>query len=749
MTMIPTVQDSVEPRGEIQIMRRGQANESDFGAQIGHAGQAFAGALGQAGDALNEYAQQQDVTNVYKNMAQARADWTQNLQDRAAQAQPGDDTFAPTIMKDMGDYFDKGAASATTSKGQALWAQMSANMASEFGMKAIGVQAELTGQAAVQDNAWMVKSAGTAVQKDPTQLAPALDQVKSAIYDTDGMYSKIPGPQRDKLWEHAQAALVDYAATGGTIAHPDRALTEQVKAEFRPFEDVINKGAIPGGRVDLSPATTAKLSEIVPAAAAAGVDPGIAAAVIDQKATTPQDPAALSASLATLLNTYGGDYTKALAAYHDGVKAVDTAMSFFGTDWQNHITGEGQAFVQDTMQKAGMTAAQPVEPGMEPPVPEAPGPRQPVSNPNIPGWDDLPAERQVQLSQMAAGLMANRLHMAQAQTQEAARLKAEASEATLKDAYVKVLTHGFGNGDLEALEKDPNISAQQLDWIVKSKIAVARQGQEEPEHPALVSQLVRTMAQSNGVYDISPAREALAHGQITATEFQRVDSIMGALKNSDTSNLTRRMLQQEDTAEGVIKNSTQGSIEKSKADIAAQSYKLALESALNGAKAAGKDPFALLDEWRKPEKIMSFMDAANVTMAGAAKKQIPVVKTDADFAAVQPGTQFMDLKGNIKTKPAGMAKAPAAASTPQADGVWVKDPTGEVQKWGWGKAAQYGLSPKDVNDPETVYSLGQGTTGKAELLGTTERRGDPAKRAAVAAAVASQNRTNANKFGDR
>jgi soluble lytic murein transglycosylase-like protein len=63
----------------------------------------------------------------------------------------------------------------------------------------------------------------------------------------------------------------------------------------------------------------------------------------------PYDPiAALQGAanyMASLSNTYGGDYTKALAAYNAGGGTVDQAVAEGGADWMDYLPAETQAYI--------------------------------------------------------------------------------------------------------------------------------------------------------------------------------------------------------------------------------------------------------------------------------------------------------------------------------------------------------------------------------------------------------------------
>ena len=107
----------------------GRAESTSFGASA----DGFGAGAQSLSAAIQQKNETQDITNVHVNMAKARAEWTQTLKDRANQAQPGDETFAPSLMKDMEGYFQKASDSAQTPSGKQLMARMAAEMTSEIG----------------------------------------------------------------------------------------------------------------------------------------------------------------------------------------------------------------------------------------------------------------------------------------------------------------------------------------------------------------------------------------------------------------------------------------------------------------------------------------------------------------------------------------------------------------------------------------------------------------------------------------
>lgn len=139
MPVIQPYEDQIVAQGGINS----QATPGDFGAQVGQSMQQVGQGLVQLADAGQKLMEMRDTTKVHTEMAKARVEWTQHLQERANTAVPGDTSFAPKVMSDMDEWFSKGAESTTTSKGRRLWESMASNMSSEFGQRAVSIQGQL------------------------------------------------------------------------------------------------------------------------------------------------------------------------------------------------------------------------------------------------------------------------------------------------------------------------------------------------------------------------------------------------------------------------------------------------------------------------------------------------------------------------------------------------------------------------------------------------------------------------------
>ena len=116
MVMIPQVNDSVEPQGKIEIMRRAQAKAEDFGGQVAQAEDRFAGDVGEAASAIQTQMDVQDVTATHVKLAQASVAGVQAVQQTASQLAPGDQSLVPQVNAYMDKCNQAIADAATTAK---------------------------------------------------------------------------------------------------------------------------------------------------------------------------------------------------------------------------------------------------------------------------------------------------------------------------------------------------------------------------------------------------------------------------------------------------------------------------------------------------------------------------------------------------------------------------------------------------------------------------------------------------------
>ena len=189
-----------------------RANAGDFGMP-GIEG--VADKVGAAFSVIQDNADRANVSDVHAKMAQARAEWTVALQERAQGMQPGDTTFLPKFDADLQKYLGETEQNIVTSRaGQMAFQKAAADMRAHLFVSAGEYQAKAVGAKAVQDFGTYVDANTRTAITDPTQYDALLKQTRDAINDPNGLYAKVPGPQRAALLKKAEEDLTYGAAKG-------------------------------------------------------------------------------------------------------------------------------------------------------------------------------------------------------------------------------------------------------------------------------------------------------------------------------------------------------------------------------------------------------------------------------------------------------------------------------------------------------------------------------------------------------
>jgi len=544
MAVIDQYTSNVLAQGQVNS----QASPQDFGSQVG-------GALANVGAVVQDINDTQDVTNVHVEMAKKRAEWTQQLRDRENAAVPGDDTFAPKLMEDMGKDLTSLGNNITSRKAQNLLTTMSATMTSEFGQRAVGIQAELAGKAAVNSYNDLVKYSGQTVYNDPSQYDAVMAEAEAAVKNGSGMFGKVDGPRRQEFLSRIRDDINLAAARGVARTSPEALLAsvapDQLQ-QFEPDKKVVEINVAPGGKADIRPPAMKWAPYVQQAAAARGVNPNVLLAQIDkesggnpnarndgdirvtgkpsiglaqfQPATAaqygidPTDPRqsikGQAAYMSDLLKKYGGSYEKALAAYNWGPGNLDNVMKRWGNAWPERLPASTKEYVSTILAKAGQTTPQnppvgensPPNIGNDTPMspdtaatqvaaPAAPAaPKTPVAS-SMPFFNALSWEKQDAVIGEAVRLQHMKMTMAEHQRAQA-ELAAKKAQEQLVDGYQRQILNPqkYGAFDAAKVNDDPNLKADQKLHLVQTAMTIDRQNRDPKNHPEEVNRLMSSIA---------------------------------------------------------------------------------------------------------------------------------------------------------------------------------------------------------------------------------------------------------------
>lgn len=626
MPVIQNYTQSVLPEGGI----RTQADASAFGAPMAAALSSMGSAVGAMGERMMEAETAQDVTNVHIQMAAARDKWTQEFQNRLNSATPGDDAFAQQLMDDVNTSLNgDGGFQPKTRRGQQLYQTLAAQMASEFGRRAVAGQALLAGEAARNGYNSLIDSGGRTVQNDRGQFDVVLGQTLAAIDDPSGMFSKVPQPVRDELKRNAAIDLAKAACVSFADKDPDGALAtfgDPQKIRMAPSINVLKQGVVAGGRLDVGKETLQHAPAIISAAASHGVNSGVLAAQVDMGGGS--DFQKQASDMGVLLNRYGGDYTKALAAHQMGTVAFERLLQANGNQWQKALPDSVASYVNDVLVKGGQVAT-----GEAPTNP----PEETMSSENAVSsfapfnmlpWQDRSAvvQKAVQVSNLQRSMA-----MQEKQIQE---MELRKKQEDFQTGQVKLIIDG--KFSLKAAAANPLATAsilENLDSFSRARVREIRSDNESRSNPGEVRRLMLMIHAADNdptkTYNMDPVDASYRSGTISTNEYVFLRNEVGNLKNGASNSFA----QQEHLAREAIYQTFMGNLSAklpsgaAKAATAYYNAVMDLDAAVAAKRAKNEDPSDLLnpasrDYWLKPERLTSYMPDAVATLHTDASKVV-------------------------------------------------------------------------------------------------------------------------------
>jgi len=204
-----------------QVMAQGaRASGEDFGAQTAAAGMNLAGGMMDVAQAMHQQEVQQEVNDIQRDMLRARSEWTLQLENRANQAKPGDQTFVPRLKEDMRKYFEDKSQGVKTRKGQQAFSTLAAGVQADFLARGVAVQRQLAGEGAKINVLAMRNDAGNIVMRDPTQRDSVLGQNADYIHNLPGIDQVI----KAQLMQGAEEYVNRMAVLGQIQRNPDELL---------------------------------------------------------------------------------------------------------------------------------------------------------------------------------------------------------------------------------------------------------------------------------------------------------------------------------------------------------------------------------------------------------------------------------------------------------------------------------------------------------------------------------------------
>jgi hypothetical protein len=525
--------------------------------------------------------------------------------------------------------------SATTRQGRQLYQTMGANMASEYGQRAASFQSTLDGDAAVNQFEGIKQSLGSVSYSDFTQWMRASEQAHAAINDPKGIFFRVPRTVRDKFNEQADQYLALAALRGNTVRNPGEltaAVAPAAPEKFAPWQKYLEGSAFPGGKVTISPQTMGQAKEISAASATRGVMPAVVAATMDVATDTPQNPNDTAATISVYLNKYGGDYSKAVAAYFMGPSKLNDTIRLEGSGWAAALPPEVQAKVGAVLQKSGsepsnavptqgLPAVDPAEPVDKTPV------RLSSKSPLVEAFNKLTWEQQDHVINEDVRYTHMKMETAMRAEALAENEKAKAQEAIMDRAVAEVYDPAAnGAFDPKKYANDPTLASHQKHWVEDLYTSRIRQLREPRENRATYEALGADMIAADNDPDrapsMDPARAALATGRINIDEYNRLQQTYKMMGDSEGRSFVHAYAAQKRKIRSDIEKSTQFFMNPAGASEAWGNVERYADAAMDDARAKDINPRNLLipgpDYVFRPEVIASATAGARGSRADKA-----------------------------------------------------------------------------------------------------------------------------------
>lgn len=230
-----------------------QTDASSAGIPAGRSAQAgdtfalgpeLGAAVGNVADKLQDAENRQEVADVHTRLAQARAEWTVNLDERARQTAPGDPTFAEKFREDFGKYLATMEGGLQTRAGQDAFRRGAGDLSAHFLEKAGVYQAQSIGAKAKQDYLVSLDAYRNTLLTDPTQFEGVAKSAGEALNDPNGPYARMSAADREALGIQTRKELALSMVQGVTRLSPDLAIRQLTEGRWDSYLDADKKAAL-------------------------------------------------------------------------------------------------------------------------------------------------------------------------------------------------------------------------------------------------------------------------------------------------------------------------------------------------------------------------------------------------------------------------------------------------------------------------------------------------------------------------
>ena len=589
-----------------QITAQGaRADAEDFGAQTGAALMNVAGGAMDLAQAIHQQEVQADVNNIQVQMAKSRAEWTAQLRDRANQAQPGDQTFAPRLLDDLRGHFEKLAQTVKTRRGQEVFNTLAANMQADFTERSIATQARLAAEGAKNNAVQQQEALGQTVFQDPTQRAQSLQLLVDYT-------NSLPGV--DQAWKAARVQEgKDYLNRMSVLGQIQR----------DPYELLarVNPKDIQGPSLPAGWTATGGTPKTVPGMTAPGnID-------ITTRPRVQNQDGSVSTVRSMGVNIDGKEVL--IPTVVDGkVVSDEEAIAHYKQTGENLGVFSSAAASSAYAEKLHNQQAASVDVTQQ---------RQ--LRTGDAAFDALPADQQFQLVKQAREYKNAYDTDNNRQRMEEERKKKEAQEGVMNSMLTRIITPSTGQPRPTAREimSNPTLESNQKQHLVDYMYRFERERSEgvaSKQHPTEVRRLLTDVYRGEDdpkkTYSMDAAMESYRQGKISTAEMQMIRREVDNLRSPDKSPFQKEVGRFRATVEkAMLSDAVVRGMSRASADIipaALQRFNSDLDAKIEEYRQAGKNPRDLLtpgsrDYFLGGGRMQSYLDDATSTMGASAAQQ--------------------------------------------------------------------------------------------------------------------------------
>ncbi len=237
---MPVIREYVSQESAVTDIPSRRLAASDINIAPDNAGRG----LMDAGRTLAKIDEEREISDVNVKLAKARSEWTVHLQERAAQADPGDMTFAQSFRTDFAEYLAQTKGTINTGAAQRAFDRGATDLAAHFNERAGVYQIQAAGMKAKQDYLVALDANRNTVLADPTQFESVLRASEAAINDKEGPYARLTGEQRAALSIQTRKEIGLSAAQGVIRMDPELGLKKLQAGDWDAYLDADKKFAL-------------------------------------------------------------------------------------------------------------------------------------------------------------------------------------------------------------------------------------------------------------------------------------------------------------------------------------------------------------------------------------------------------------------------------------------------------------------------------------------------------------------------